>query len=120
VAGGLGYWALRPGIDTAATVQTCRGRARHGRQPPVPVLAAVAQQQDVLIYLDGVGTVQAFNHLQVRPQVDGPLLEVRYRKGQDVACGDVLARIDPRPPSVRSKPRSLYAPDWGRLQRRVV
>ena len=71
----------------------------------------MAQQQDVLIYLDGVGTVQAFNHLQVRPQVDGPLLEVRYRKGQDVARGDVLARIDPRPPSVRSKPRSLYAPD---------
>jgi len=94
---GLGYWALRPGTDATATTEGRRGRPGMGDSPPVPVLAAVAQTQDVPVYLDGLGTVQAFNQVQVRAQVDGPLLEVRFREGQDVVKGDVLARIDPRP-----------------------
>lgn len=97
VVAGLGYWALRPGTDPTAATQARRGRPGMGDSPPVPVLAAVAQRQDVPIFLDGLGTVQAFNQVQVRPQVDGPLLEVRFREGQDVAKGEVLARIDPRP-----------------------
>jgi multidrug efflux system membrane fusion protein len=32
----------------------------------------------------------------VKPQVDGVLVEVRFKEGQDVRVGDVLARIDPR------------------------
>lgn len=96
--GGLAYWAFRPAADPVATAQSGgRGRPGMGESPPVPVLAATAQSQDVPIYLDGLGTVQAFNQVQVRPQVDGPLIEVRFREGQDVAKGDILARIDPRP-----------------------
>ena len=99
VMAGVGYWALRPGTDsTDATTQAGRrGRPGMGDSPPVPVLAAVAQVQDVPVYLDGLGTVQASSQVQVRAQVDGPLLEVRFREGQDVIKGDVLARIDPRP-----------------------
>lgn len=99
VMAGVGYWALRPGTDsTDATTQAGRrGRPGMGDSPPVPVLAAVAQVQDVPVYLDGLGTVQASSQVQVRAQVDGPLLEVRFREGQDVTKGDVLARIDPRP-----------------------
>ena len=52
---------------------------------------------DVPIYLDALGTVQAFNPVSVRAMVDGPLVEVRFQEGQDVKAGDVLARIDPRP-----------------------
>ena len=99
VMAGVGYWALRPATDsTDATTQAGRrGRPGMGDSPPVPVLAAVAQVQDVPVYLDGLGTVQASSQVQVRAQVDGPLLEVRFREGQDVTKGDVLARIDPRP-----------------------
>ena len=99
VMAGVGYWALRPGTDStdAATQAGRRGRPGMGDSPPVPVLAAVAQMQDVPVYLDGLGTVQASSQVQVRAQVDGPLLEVRFREGQDVTKGDVLARIDPRP-----------------------
>ena len=99
VMAGVGYWALRPGTDStdAATQAGRRGRPGMGDSPPVPVLAAVAQVQDVPVYLDGLGTVQASSQVQVRAQVDGPLLEVRFREGQDVTKGDVLARIDPRP-----------------------
>ncbi len=75
------------------------GRGRRGADPdlPVPVLAARAELRDVPIWLDALGTVQAYNQVQVRAVVEGPLLEVLFREGQDVKRGDVLARIDPRP-----------------------
>ncbi len=90
--GGLGYLAFRPAAAPAST-----GRRGGGDATPVPVLVAMSQTRDVPVYLDGLGTVQAFNQVSVRAQIDGPLLEVRFREGQDVAKGDVLARIDPRP-----------------------
>jgi multidrug efflux system membrane fusion protein len=63
----------------------------------VPVLAATSVAKDVPIYLDGLGTVQAYQTVTVRPVVDGPLIEVDFKEGQTVHEGDVLARIDPRP-----------------------
>jgi len=63
---------------------------------PVPVLVATAVTRDVPIYLDGLGTVQAFNTVTIKPMVDGPLIDVDFKEGQDVKKGDVLAHIDPR------------------------
>jgi multidrug efflux system membrane fusion protein len=63
---------------------------------PIPVLTAVAATQDVPIYQDGLGTVQAFYTVTMKAMVDGPLLAVNFREGQDVHKGDVLAQIDPR------------------------
>jgi multidrug efflux system membrane fusion protein len=61
----------------------------------VPVLAATPRIEDVPVYLDGVGTVRALNTVTVRAQVDGKLLSVNFKEGQDVKAGDVLAEIDP-------------------------
>jgi multidrug efflux system membrane fusion protein len=61
----------------------------------VPVLVAAAKNADVPVYLDAVGTVRALNTVTVRPQVDGKLMAVNFKEGQDVKKGDVLARIDP-------------------------
>ncbi len=108
-AGGAGWWwyttHIATGTDTT-TAEAGRGRGgaggrgrRTGPDPdqPVPVTAARVETKDVPIYLDGLGTVQAFNTVNVRAMIDGPLQEVRFREGQDVRAGDVLARIDPRP-----------------------
>jgi membrane fusion protein, multidrug efflux system len=62
---------------------------------PVPVLATAAIKANVPVYLDAVGTVKALNSVTVRPQVDGKLLSVAFKEGEDVKKGDVLARIDP-------------------------
>jgi multidrug efflux system membrane fusion protein len=62
---------------------------------PVPVNIASAQLGDVPIYLEGVGTAKARNTVTVRPQVDGRILSINFKEGQDVKRGDVLARIDP-------------------------
>ena len=62
---------------------------------PVPVLATAAKNADVPVYLDAVGTIKALNTVTVSPQVDGKLISVAFKEGQDVKKGDVLARIDP-------------------------
>jgi membrane fusion protein, multidrug efflux system len=62
---------------------------------PVPVLVAPAAKADVPVYLEAVGTIKALNTVTVSPQVDGKLLSVSFKEGDDVKKGDVLARIDP-------------------------
>src|SRR5262245_4516368 len=70
-------------------------RGRGAPDAPGPVLAAQAKLADVPVYLDGVGTTKALNTVLVRPQVDGKPISVRFKEGQDVERGYVLAEIDP-------------------------
>jgi membrane fusion protein, multidrug efflux system len=72
-----------------------RGGPGAGAAERVPVLVASAKSADVPVYLDGVGTVRALNTVNVRPQVDGKLINISFREGQDVQKGYVLAKIDP-------------------------
>ena len=72
-----------------------RQRREFGRA--VPVVVAPVVVRDVPIYLDGLGTVQAFYTVTVHSMIDGPLQQVAFKEGQDLHVGDVLARIDPRP-----------------------
>ncbi|HEY6259254.1 MAG TPA: efflux RND transporter periplasmic adaptor subunit [Xanthobacteraceae bacterium] len=62
---------------------------------PVPVLATAARTADVPVYLDGVGTAKALNTVTVRSQVDGKLMKIDFKEGQEVKQGDVVAKIDP-------------------------
>lgn len=73
--------------------------ARAGAMRPrvVPVVAATARRTDMPVYLEGLGTVTAFNTVTVKSRIDGPLTRVTFREGQTVHQGDLLAEIDPRP-----------------------
>ena len=64
---------------------------------PVPVVAGKVEQKDMPIYLDGLGTVQAFYTVTVHTRVDGELDKVLFTEGQEVKTGDLLAVVDPRP-----------------------
>jgi multidrug efflux system membrane fusion protein len=64
---------------------------------PIPVVAASVERKDVPVYRSGIGTVIAFNTVQVKAREDGQITEIRFREGQDVKAGDVLAVIDQRP-----------------------
>jgi membrane fusion protein, multidrug efflux system len=72
-------------------------RGGPGGGGPVPVVAGKVEQKDMPIYLDGLGTVQAFNTVTVHTRVDGELQQVLFSEGQDVKTGDLLAVVDPRP-----------------------
>jgi multidrug efflux system membrane fusion protein len=65
--------------------------------PPVPVSVAPARLEDVPVLLSGIGTVQAYNVVAVKSRVDGEIMQVLFREGQDVKAGEPLAVIDPRP-----------------------
>ena len=70
-------------------------RAKALADAPVPVVDAPARVADVPVYLNGVGTAKARNTVTVRAQVDGRIMSLKFKDGQDVKRGDVLALIDP-------------------------
>lgn len=77
--------------------QRASGEAQSPSARAAVVSAVPAATRDLGIYLTGLGTVTSFNTVTVRTQVDGQLLTVRFREGQLVAKGELLAEIDPRP-----------------------
>ncbi len=83
---GGGLWAWRG----------TKGPAGAAGPRSVPVSVAVASRRDMPQWLDGLGTVQAYYTVTVRPQVDGQLQSVAFTEGQEVHAGDLLAQIDPR------------------------
>lgn len=77
--------------------QKGRGPWGRGDGGPVPVRVAPVEQGDFAIQLKALGTVTAYNTVNVRSRVDGELVKVLFEEGQMVKAGDLLAVIDPRP-----------------------
>jgi multidrug efflux system membrane fusion protein len=91
VAAGLAWWLH----STRSGAQDKGQAARAAR--PVSVTAVQARLGTVRETLTGIGTVTPLKNVTVRSRVDGELLEVRYKEGQMVQEGELLAQIDPRP-----------------------
>ncbi len=89
VAGGVAAW--RTGVFVR------KPDAHAQSQLLIPVTAGVAQSQSVPVFVEGLGTVQAFNMVTVRAQVGGQITKIFFKEGQDVKAGDPLVQIDPRP-----------------------
>jgi multidrug efflux system membrane fusion protein len=68
-----------------------------GAPPVVPVTVAKATQESVPTELRVVGSVEASAIVQVKSQIGGELVKVGFTEGQNVAKGDLLFEIDPRP-----------------------
>ncbi|MDB6107271.1 MAG: efflux transporter periplasmic adaptor subunit [Gammaproteobacteria bacterium] len=69
-----------------------------GRSPPpaASVVVATAERRDVPVALKGIGIVQAYNTVTVKPRISGQIMQVVFTEGQQVHTGDVLVRIDSR------------------------
>jgi multidrug efflux system membrane fusion protein len=63
----------------------------------VSVAVAPVERQDVPVYLSGLGSVTAFNTANIKSRVDGQIMKVNVREGQDVRQGELLIEIDSRP-----------------------
>jgi membrane fusion protein, multidrug efflux system len=84
------------GGGTADPAKAARGKGDPNART-VPVVAAPVRKGTIAVYIDALGTVTPRNMVVVRTRVDGQLLTVAFREGQDVKAGDLLAQIDPRP-----------------------
>ena len=93
-----GYFLAR----STTPAQTGFGRFGRGGPsgpggPAMPVGAAKVAAGDINITLNALGTVTPLRNVTVSAQISGQLLEVKFKEGQMVRQGDVLAEIDPRP-----------------------
>jgi multidrug efflux system membrane fusion protein len=102
--GGVAWYVQAHRGNSGASAGADGKQSRDGKGPgsgsgerAVVVQLATAEKTDVPIWLDGLGTVAAFQQVTVRPQVDGRLDKVTFVEGQPVHKGEVIAQIDPRP-----------------------
>jgi multidrug efflux system membrane fusion protein len=68
---------------------------------PISVAVAEVQRQDVPVYLSGLGAVTAFNTANIKSRIDGQVMKVNVREGQNVKQGESLIDIDDRPYQVQ-------------------
>jgi multidrug efflux system membrane fusion protein len=94
-----------------------RASSPHGGAPAaIAVSTATVTQRNVPIYLEGLGTVEAFYTVKVTAQVNGELTEVAFHEGQQVKRGQLLAQIDPRPyQAALDEARAALAKDEAQL-----
>jgi multidrug efflux system membrane fusion protein len=103
VAGG-GYWLLKsraaslgPGMVASATNAATKPAGTTAAPQGVPVVLGIAETRSLPVRIDTIGRVDAYATVAVKSQVDGPLLAVHFRQGEQVAKGDLLFTIDPAP-----------------------
>ena len=65
-------------------------------QSAVPVTVEKASAQDVPVYAVALGTVSAYQTVNVSPQIGGQLLAMHFQEGKAVAKDAVIAEIDSR------------------------
>jgi multidrug efflux system membrane fusion protein len=66
-------------------------------RPPAPVAVTPAIERDVTDYLDQIGKFVAREVVSIQPQVSGRIVKIHFTDGANVAAGQVLFTIDPRP-----------------------
>lgn len=107
LAGGAGYFALASANGEKSVASPPPGGERGERRGrpgapggpgrALPVKATEARTGDLDIVVAALGTATAANTATVKPRVDGQIVSINFREGQQVKAGDVLAEIDPRP-----------------------
>ena len=106
-AGGGWWWKQRQAAPASAEAGPAgrggpggpggRGPARFsagGQTQPVSV--GVVRRQDVRVQVNAIGTMSARATAVVRAKVSGELTSLRFKEGEEVKAGQLLAEIDPR------------------------
>jgi len=87
VLGGIAAWHA----------QSAESTPKPAPPPAVPVVAQKVQVSDMPTVLTGIGTVTAYNTVNVHAQVTGTIDKIGFVQGQTVKPGSLIAQLDPRP-----------------------
>src|SRR5437773_7597858 len=92
----LGYfgWQRFHGPDATAKTESAPSSSA---RTAVRVTIAPAEKADFPFYLTGLGTVQWFNTVVVRPGVDGQMERTGFKEGRLANQRDRPPQINPRP-----------------------
>ena len=71
-------------------------KGKAGGPPPSPVMASLTQLADMPVILSSPATVEAMATVQIKPRVDGQVVEVGFKEGDLVIEGSTLYRLDDR------------------------
>lgn len=107
VGGGAWWWKQRQDAAAAASAggaatgpnaarKPGSGPGRFGGGNVQPVSVGTVQRGDVRVVVSAIGTMSARATAVVRAKVGGELTSVRFKEGDEVRAGQVLAEIDAR------------------------
>src|SRR5690348_5245277 len=88
-------------LNACSGSEPAPSKARANAMQVMPVTVAKVMQQDLPVYLSGLGSIAAYYTVNVKSRVDGQLVDVRFKEGESVKQGALLAVIDPRPYQVQ-------------------
>ncbi len=96
------FWGLGVILAICAALAGCsspqaKSAKANGPSQAIPVGVATVKQGDFNVYLNGLGSVEAFYTVSLKTRIDGQIMQVNFREGQDVNKGETLLVIDPRP-----------------------
>jgi membrane fusion protein, multidrug efflux system len=94
------FLALAVGCSSSDNPQAASKKGQKKGGPgamAISVAVAPATIMDMPVYLSGLGSVGAFNTVVVKSRIDGQLVQINFKEGQQVQKGELLAVIDPRP-----------------------
>ncbi|HWF65632.1 MAG TPA: efflux RND transporter periplasmic adaptor subunit [Rhizomicrobium sp.] len=108
VLGGYWYFNAMPG-DSGAK-----------RAAGAPVRVASVVKRDMAVVERSLGTIIAFNTVEVTARVQGTLDSAHFKEGQFVKKGDLLFQIDPRPfEAALAGAEAIYQKDMAQMQNAV-
>lgn len=73
------------------------GKPKTAQKPAIPVKVAQALHKDVPLQIRVIGTVEALNTVEIKPQVSGQIARIHVAEGSDVQQGSLLVSIDAEP-----------------------
>lgn len=76
---------------------SCSKKPQAVQTPSFPVRLGEALQRSTPLYIEALGHVESITNIQIRSRVEGELMNVYFREGQEVKKGDLLFTIDQRP-----------------------
>jgi len=98
VLGGVGTLAVAVVLFMyfGAEIRANERKAPKG-PPAIPVTVEPVLQQLVPFRIQAIGNVEAYSTVSVKARVDGQIVEVGFKEGEEVRRGQTLFKIDPRP-----------------------
>src|SRR5215471_461454 len=89
--------ALAMALGASLLLGACSEQKKVVAVPPVPITVSTVLSRDLPLQVKAIGNVEAYKTVQIKSLVEGQLVGVHFKEGQDVQQGQLLFTIDKAP-----------------------